>query len=357
MGRHAVIMAGGAGTRLWPLSRRDRPKQLMRLFEGKSLLRQAYERLHATFAAEQILVVTADQHLPLVSAELPELPAENLVGEPAVRDTANAICLAAVLLEQRDAGGVMGVFTADHIIRPVARFAEAVGRAIVAADANPEALVTLGVRPGNAATGYGYVRRGREIEAGVFEVAEFREKPDREMAERYVADGNYDWNSGMFVWTVKAILGELERHLPASVAALRPVAKAWGGAECKRLLVAAYPGLQKISIDYAVMEQARRVLAVPLDCDWLDVGSWAALAAVVPSDVHGNTTVARRAVLVDTEDTLVVAEDDHLLATMGVKDLVVVHSADATLICRRADAERLKEMVERLKNEFGEKYA
>jgi mannose-1-phosphate guanylyltransferase len=328
----------------------------MHLFAGRSLLRHAYERLAEGFEPSRIYVLTGEGHLPLIQEELPELPPKNLVGEPAVRDTANAVCLAACLLEARDPDGVMGIFTADHLISPTDRFLAAVDQACAWAAANGDALITLGLTPQWAATGYGYVQRGPEVSAGLYEVAQFKEKPDRATAERYVAEGGYYWNSGMFVWSVRAIIDELTRHLPASVDALRPVAQAWGRPEGRELLAKNYPGLQKISIDYAVMEKARRVLLIELDCDWLDVGSWTALAGAFQPDDAGNTAVAERTLLLDSANSILVSEGNHLLATIGVQDLIVVHSPDATLICRRRDAERLKVLVERLKEAYGEQY-
>jgi mannose-1-phosphate guanylyltransferase len=356
MANHAVIMAGGAGTRLWPLSRADRPKQLLRLFGGKSLLRHSFERLADFIEAGNINVITAEQHLPLVHEELPELPAANLWGEPAVRDTANAVCLSACLLEKRDPEGVMGIFTADHLITPQERFREVTEKAYSAAARHRDALVTLGITPRWAATGYGYVQKGEAIGDGVHQVVAFKEKPGKETAERYLADGAYYWNSGMFVWSVGAIVAELRRHLRASVEALSPVAEAWGRPEAKQMLGRAYPTLRKISIDYAVMEKAARVLLVEMPCDWLDVGSLASVAAAFKPDEMGNTAVLKNKILLEARNNILISEDDHLVAAFGVEDLVIVHSADATLVCRRSDAERLKKLVEVIRDEHGDGY-
>jgi mannose-1-phosphate guanylyltransferase len=222
--RHAVIMAGGSGTRLWPLSRRMRPKQLLRLFEGASLLQLARHRLEGLFAPAQIWVITSASYRDLVAAELPDLPTENLIGEPVGRDTANAIGLAANLLAQRDPDATMAVFTADHLISPQEPFAVAIRAGLDAAEAYPDSLVSFGITPDSPFSGYGYVRRGEPVAPRVYRVAEFKEKPAREQAEHYVRSGQYLWNSGMFAWRVSTILAELQRHLPTNAALLAALA-------------------------------------------------------------------------------------------------------------------------------------
>lgn len=356
MARHAVIMAGGAGTRLWPLSRRDRPKQLLRLFDGRSLLRGAFERLAGFVPPNAIHVITGQEHLPQVAEQLPELPAENLIGEPVGRDTANAVALAACVLARRDPTGVMGVFTADHIIRPVDAFRAALERGYSAAERNADALVTFGITPTEPHTGLGYVRRGEALGDGVFAVREFKEKPDLPTATRYVSSGEYLWNSGMFVWRTSAILAELERHLPENLAPLHDLAAAWDAPGRPARLAALYPQLKRISIDYAVMEKAARVLLVEMTCDWLDLGSWPALAAALPADASGNVSTAARAIVVDARNNILVTEADHLIAAVGVEGLVIVHSPDATLVCRREDAQRIKDLVGDVQRRFGDAY-
>lgn len=356
MKRRAVIMAGGAGTRLWPLSRQDRPKQLLPLLEGASLLRRSYERLRALLEPQEIFVITAGRHLGEVARQLPELPAENLIGEPCGRDTANAIGLAAALLHCRDPQTVMGVFTADHVIEPLERFAAAVRLGYEAAEANGDALVTFGIKPGWPHTGLGYIHRGQPMGPGLYAVRRFREKPDLPTATAYVDSGQYYWNSGMFVWRTETILAELHRHLPDSYLKLARIADRWGQPGGAELAGQLYPSLQKISIDFAVMEKARRVLVVEMDCRWLDVGSWAALASVFRPDEHGNIRALERAALVEARDNILVADGEHLIAAIGVSDLIVVHSADATLVCRRADAEKIKNLVSELQQAYGSRY-
>jgi mannose-1-phosphate guanylyltransferase len=357
MTRRAVIMAGGAGTRLWPLSRRERPKQLLRIVDGKSLLHEAFARLRLVFPPTDIYVIALAEHLPAIAEELPTLPPGNLIGEPVGRDTANAIGLAAAILHAKSPDTVMGVFTADHVIRPAERFAEVIERGFAAAEETPDALVTFGVKPTEPHTGLGYVERGEPHAAGVWRVRTFKEKPDLATARRYVDSGNFYWNSGMFVWRTAAILEQLRRHLPQAHAALMKAGAGWGDETGPRLASEVYPGLKKISIDFAVMEKAPNVLVVEMDLQWLDVGSWTALATVLGADAAGNTRALQRAVTLSSQDNILVAEGDHLIATLGVKDLVVVHSPDATLICHRDQVQRIRELVDRLQREYEQRYS
>ncbi len=353
---HAVIMAGGSGTRLWPLSRRSHPKQLLRIFEGKSLLRRSFERLAGLLPPEQIYVITGRDYIQPMAAELPELPRNNLMGEPCPRDTANAVGLAAHLLALRDPEATMGIFTADHIITPVEVFCATVRKGFEAAETNPDALVTFGIKPLTPHTGYGYVHRGRELESGVYEVAAFKEKPDLETARRYLASGEYYWNSGMFAWRLSAIIEQIRKHQPAIDAGLREVAAGFDDPAKAEAILARFSSLPKISIDFAVMEKADRVLTVEMPCEWLDVGSWTSLAEVFKPDESGNTHAAPNVVTLDARGNILVSESDHFIAAIGVSDLIVIHSDDATLICRKQDAQRIKDLVEHARKATGERY-
>lgn len=356
MKQAAVIMAGGAGTRLWPLSRRNRPKQLLRIVEGRSLLRLAFERLRSFLPETDIHVIALAEHLPAIGKELPEIPNENLIGEPVGRDTANAIALSAAIMHRRDPETTMGVFTADHLIRPTDRFAETVRLGFQTAGENADALVTFGIKPTQPETGYGYVHRGDFLQPGVSKVSAFREKPDLDTARRYLESGDYYWNSGMFAWKTRAILGQLKAHLPQTHDAALRIADAWQSPEGTRLAAEVYPGLERISIDFAVMEKARQVLVVEMAVDWIDVGSWTALPSVIGPDQNDNTGALERLAQIDSRGNVFVSEDDHLITAIGVNDLVVVHSPDATLICHRDQAQRIKEMVGELKTRYGDRY-
>jgi len=357
--RYAVIMAGGAGRRLWPLSRGSRPKQLLPLLGGKNLLSLAVERLEGLFENDNIWVITNAEYADQVGEALPNLPRENIVGEPEGRDTANAVALAAELLSARDENATMAVFTADHVIRPQEEFAACVTKALETAEKHPDALLTFGIRPSWPHTGLGYVHCESVAGAeGVYSVIGFKEKPDHQEARRYVESGQYFWNSGMFVWTAGAICGALNEFLPDSMAKLAAIGDAVRkGEDYAPVLVEVYPTLEKISIDYAVMEKARKVLMVELTCEWLDVGHWPALADVCEQDDSGNVIIAPNVMVMDSFRNVIVSEDDHLLAVMGMDDCIVVHAADATLVCNKSDSQRLKELVTAMEKKHGTKYS
>lgn len=345
-------MAGGAGTRLWPLSRRSKPKQLLRLFENASLLQHARRRLAGLFPPENIWVITSGAYLDRVRNELPDLPRENLIGEPEGRDTANAIGLAAHMLSLRNPDTTMAVFTADHIIRPQDVFQAAIRTGLEAAESDAAALITFGIRPDSAHTGYGYIHRGELLRPGVYRVAEFREKPSADAAESYVKSGEYYWNSGMFVWRTATILAELERCLPDNHRVLGELAASWRRVAGSEVAARAFAGLQKISIDFGVMEKSASVLVVEMNCTWQDLGSWTAVAAAQAKDGAGNVVIAPQTLLVDAKDNILVSESGHLVVLLGVADLVVVHSGDATLVCRKDQEQRLKELVKLREERF-----
>jgi mannose-1-phosphate guanylyltransferase len=370
--RHAVIMAGGSGTRLWPLSRAARPKQLLDvLTDGAagrpdgaphSLLAEAFARLRSVVPADCIWVCTAARYAEQVRAALPELAADRLVLEPVARDTANAVGLAAALVADVDPDAELAIVSADHVIRPVERFAAALERAYAALAERPRALVTLGITPTSPATGFGYVQRGAPTGlSGVAEAASFREKPDRATAEAYLASGEYLWNSGMFVWRAQTVLDALAKHLPETAAGLDRIVAAARGPERDAVLAEVFPTLSKISVDYAVLEPAAaepgRVLVVDLDVDWLDVGSWPALAATLEDDGAGNA-IRGLAVVVDGAGNIVFSDDPaHVVALVGVRDSVVVHTADVTMVCPVSDSERVKQLLAAVEARYGARYS
>jgi mannose-1-phosphate guanylyltransferase len=366
--RHAVIMAGGSGTRLWPLSRAERPKQLLDVVAddsaetgAHSLLVEAFDRLRAVLPADRIWVCTAARYGQQVRAALPDLAPDRLILEPVARDTANAVGLAAALVADADPDAELAVLSADHVIRPVERFAATLTTAYDALAVRPDALVTLGIRPTSPATGYGYVQRGAPTEVpGVAEAAAFREKPDRETAESYLTSGEYLWNSGMFVWRARTVLDALAEHLPESAEGLRRIVAAPAGAGRDAVLAEIFPTLPKISVDYAVLEPAAaepgRVLVADLDVDWLDVGSWPALAHTLDTDAAGNA-VRGLAVVVDGSGNIVFSDDpEHLVALVGVRDSVVVHTADVTMVCPVSDAERVKRLLAAVEERYGSRF-
>src|SRR5215210_8012647 len=314
-------MAGGSGTRLWPLSRAARPKQLLDVVASPdggahSLLAEAFGRLEHVLPAEQIWVCTAARYADAVRTALPRLRADRLVLEPTARDTANAVGLAAALVADVDPDAELAVVSADHVIRPVDRFAAALTTAYDLLAVRPRALVTLGVTPTSPATGFGYVLKGAPTGVpGAAEAASFREKPNRATAEEYLASGEYVWNSGMFVWRAQTVLEALRDHLPESADGLARIVAAPAGPERDAVLDEVFPTLPKISVDYAVLEPAAtepgRVLVVDLDVDWLDVGSWPALAHTLAADADGNAVRGLTA-CVDSSGNVVLSDDpDH----------------------------------------------
>ena len=352
--RYAVIMAGGAGRRLWPLSRLNRPKQLLPLVDGKPLLQIAIERLQGLFDVDAILVLTNAEYAGLVAETLPDLPPENIIPEPAVRDTANAIALGAELLAARDEDATMALFTADHVIRPNETFIEAVGLACEVAESNADSLMTFGIRPTWPHTGLGYIHCGEQVRPGVFHVREFREKPDHQTARRYVETGEHFWNSGMFVWTLGAVQRALNAYLPETMTALAPIREAAAaGKDYVPILNEVYPTLKPISIDYAVMEKADNVLMAELKCEWLDVGSWPALADVCSADSEDNVVIASDSIVLDSTRNIVVSHDGHLMAVVGMDDCIIVHSSDATLVCNKSDSQRLKDLLAEIEDRYG----
>jgi len=346
-------MAGGSGTRFWPLSRRDRPKQTLSLLGGASMVRQTVERLFPFFEAKDVFVVTAREHGELVRRDLDMLPEGNILEEPAGRDTAAAVGLAATFLQARDPEAAFAVLPADHYIDDRLKFHE--GLRVAREAARSGALVTLGIRPRGPSTAYGYLNRGPR-EGAAYRVRRFYEKPRIEAARAFVESGDYFWNSGIFVWEAWAILAAIERLLPSLARSLREIGEALGTSRFPMVLARAYSGIERVSIDYGVMEKAERVLMVEAPFGWDDVGSWAAAAERRGKDQAGNA-IEGKAVSVDTKDSLVLSEDpEHLVAVLGLEGYVVVHTRDATLVCPKARAGDLKKLVEEIRQKGYEKH-
>ncbi len=348
--RYAVIMAGGAGTRLWPMSTEAMPKQLIPFIEGRSLLEIAADRLEGLVPGDNQFVCTNERFRDAIRDSMPQFGDEQIIGEPEGRDTLAAVGLPAAILHRRDPDAVVGVFTADHLIEPIEVFQQRVRVGFDLAEKMPETLVTFGIQPSYPATGYGYIRLGAPMQQflGVHRVLTFREKPDPDTARAYLDSGEYLWNSGMFVWRAFTLLECIRQYQPEVHAALMKVADAWDTPGRQRVLNEVYPTIKKISVDYAVMEPAARdkgvnVATVRMSLTWLDVGGWPAFAKT--ADANGNRLAARYVIAVDSKDNLVVSEDDrHMIALLGVNDLIVVRSGGATLICHKSAAEKVKQI-------------
>lgn len=353
---HAMIMAGGGGTRFWPRSRERRPKQFLCVSGDRTLLQMALDRVEAQIPPERCWVLTGADYVAETAVQLPDLPAGRVVGEPCRRDTAAAIALGAALIARDDPEAVMVVTPADHVIEPVQEFRRAVHVAAQMAEEHADALVTFGITPTFPATGYGYIHRGALLAerqgVPVYQVQGFREKPDAELAEQYVASGEYFWNSGIFVWRAATILDALRRLKPALHDGARRIADAWGTPQAEEVLCREFDALERTSIDYAVMEKAaeagKRVLVVQAPYRWDDVGSWLAVERMHPQDADGNTVHAPHVGL-HTRDCVIVGEEGRLIATIGVDNLLIVQDGNATLIADRREEATVKQLVETLR--------
>jgi mannose-1-phosphate guanylyltransferase len=351
---YAVILAGGSGTRLWPLSRQGTPKQALRLVGERTLFQQAVERLAPLFPPERILIVTRSEHASILRSQTPEIPSANFLCEPEGRGTAAAIGLAAIVLRQQDPYAVMAVLTADHYIAGQAALLQALSAANDLAGAGY--LVTLGIRPQGPATGFGYIQQGPPLEENLGELAAFRverfiEKPDQALAQALVASGSTCWNSGMFAWHVNSILEEFQLQMPEFYTQLEGLAACLGTICFEDALRRTWPQVRKQTIDYGIMEGGRDVVVLPVEIGWADVGSWASLHGLLPADANGNAWVGPH-LAIDTHDTLVYG-GRRLVATIGLEKMVIVDTEDALLVCSADREQDVREVVRRLGEERG----
>jgi len=359
---YAMIMAGGTGKRLWPLSRQNRPKQVLRLIDGQTLLRRCFNRLRGVFEPERVFVLTNAAYVETVREELPEVPAAHVVAEPAVRDTASAIGLAATILAKGDPEATLAVVTADQVIQPVETFEGVLRDALTFVNRHLKAIVTFGIEPTFPSTQLGYIELGAARQEkgcvnAIHPVECFREKPDETTAWQYVTSGRFCWNAGMFVFRAQTMLDHLARFLPDSTEPLARIREAWGTPDQQAVLEAWFVRLPKISIDFAVMEKAPRVYAIRLPCRWLDLGAFRSLSEIAGRDEKGNVLAAACHEFLDSDGNIIVSEDNgHLIALIGVRGLVVAHSPDATLVCPIGQAERLKELLENVARHHGGRF-
>lgn len=363
--RHAMIMAGGSGTRLWPVSRAERPKQLIDLIEDRpssgsapgrrvSLLELAARRLEGLVSAEHRLICTGERYRAVIESVLPAFTGDRLLGEPAPRDTVNAVGFVAAVLEATSPGAVFAVLTADHVIEPDDAFQAAMRTGFELVEQDPARLVTFSITPTHPATGFGYVEKGDPIPGkdNAFRVERFVEKPDLARATAFVEAGTFGWNSGMFVFSARTILDCLKRFVPESAAGLAEIAAAWTTPDRQAVLDRVYPTLPKISVDYAIMEPAAKaddlaICGVEMPVRWLDVGSWPSYAETLDADEQGNRVSGPgHAAVLDGKDNLLVnaGSTEHAITLVGCDGLVVVRTDDATLVMPAAEAQRIKEL-------------
>ena len=349
---YAVVMAGGKGERFWPQSRTNHPKQLLRLIGNLTLIEQTVERLKPLVPLKNILIITNQDYVAPMRSLLADLPSENIIGEPVGRDTAPCVALAAGIVRAKAGSddAVMFLLPADHVIRNVQAMRCALEDCAKRAGESSN-MVTIGVNPTSASAGYGYIKCGEQLPDGMrtkfFKSLGFKEKPNIETAEKFIAAGNYKWNSGIFIWSVKTIMEAFARHAPE----LETMAKRLGDAFVKNnidnVLIEEYGKCDNISIDYAVMEKVKNVIVAECNFDWDDVGSWTALRNQVRPGKNNNV-VRGLSENIDSYNNIIVGDSKHLIALIDVDDLIIVHTDDATLVCNAKSAQRIKELVHNL---------
>jgi mannose-1-phosphate guanylyltransferase len=351
---YVLILAGGSGERFWPLSRRARPKQLLRLVGNKTLLEETLARLEGFVPAERILILTNREQEDGVRKLLGNFPKENIVAEPAKRDTAAAVALGTGWVASRDHAAIMAVLPADHLIANKDAFQETLALAAEAAE-ETSGLVTIGIKPSWACPGFGYIEQGKPVHLpkhpnknGIHRVLRFREKPNLDLAESFLRKGNFRWNAGMFVWSVPTMLREFNRHAPELADFISQLR---APENFQKALHERFAKLPRISFDYAIMEKADRVFVVEASFDWDDIGSWRGVANYFEKDNQGNAA-NRSITALDASNNIVFEEDGTTIALLGVHDLIVVRTRDALLICHRHEAERIKDLIGRIPAEL-----
>jgi mannose-1-phosphate guanylyltransferase len=357
---HAVIMAGGAGTRFWPASRAALPKQLLNLTGAQSMIQATVGRLGELVPSDRTLIVTNQRLVDQIAAQLSGVSSDSVVGEPCKRDTAPCIGLAAMYLARQDPAATMVVMPADHVIQDETAFQQAVAQAARLVDEQPGRIVTFGIRPTYPAETFGYIERGEAIEsasneAATFRVGQFREKPKADVARQYVESGDFYWNSGIFIWKAETILSELSARQPEMVEHLRAIVDAWGTDQFSETFEREFTAINGISIDYAVMEHATDVVVIEAPFDWDDVGNWQSLPRLIGKDDDGNTIDAKHIGL-KTSGSIVRGNSDHLLVTLGISDCIVVQTPDATLVANKHDEESIRELVKIIEERGWQEY-
>ncbi|QGJ71386.1 Alginate biosynthesis protein AlgA [Planctomycetales bacterium 10988] len=357
---HAIIMAGGSGTRFWPESTKMEPKQLLQLAGDETMMQATVSRLEGLVPADNLLIVTGAHLVEPIAQQLPKIPRDAIVGEPCKRDTAPCIGLAALLVAKNDPDGVMAVMPADHVISPDEKFREILKQAGDCVLANPNTIVTFGIKPTYPAEIYGYIERGEAVTDSsapekTYKVEQFKEKPAVEDAEKYLEAGTFYWNSGIFVWKAELILKALSEHQPEMFAHLQKIADSYGTPAYAETLEKEFTAIKPISIDYAVMEHYKDVLVIEAPFSWDDVGSWRALSRLRGTDDNGNTIVGKH-LGIRTEDCIVRGQKNHLITTLGMKNCIIVQTPNSTLVANKDDEEAIRELVKMIKEQGWEEH-
>jgi mannose-1-phosphate guanylyltransferase len=353
-------MAGGGGTRLWPVSRKERPKQLLPLLDDQTLFQSTVARLEKLFPAERILVVTVAEQAHIMQEQAPEIPPENYLIEPAPKGTASVVGLAAAVLKLRDPDAMMAVLPSDHFIRNRDLFHYLLRAAFDVAQKGY--LVTLGITPTYPSTAYGYIQQGDplngEFKYPVYAVKCFVEKPDEQKAHEFLRKGDHSWNSGMFVWRADDILGEIKKQMPQLYESVTKISAAWNTSQKEEVLESLWYDLKNVTVDYGIMENAELVAVLPAGgLGWSDVGSWNSLVEVLLPDMNGNIAQNAHHLAIDTHNSLVYSNDNQrLVVTIGVDDMVLVDVGDVLLVCKSDQAQKVRDVVEHLKKHRQDKY-
>ena len=357
---YTTIMAGGSGTRFWPASRKLNPKQLLKLTGDRSMIQSTVDRLDGLCPPENVLIVTNKILVNAIAEQLPGVPRQSIIGEPAKRDTAPCVGLAASLIAARDPEAIMVVMPADHVISPTEVFQQAINAAVEQVEADDSRIVTFGIKPTYPAEVFGYIERDDEnvIVGGkfpCFQVSRFREKPNRDTAQEFLNAGSFYWNSGIFVWKAKTILAALENFVPRIAAPIKNIASFIGKPEYEEVLQREFTAIEGTSIDFAVMEQYDNVCVIEAPFEWDDLGNWSALPRLSGVDGQKNTIDAKH-LGISTENCIVRSENGHLIVTVGMKDCIVVHTPDATLIADLSHEAEIKKVVQLLEEKDWSEY-
>ncbi|MGM0547316.1 MAG: mannose-1-phosphate guanylyltransferase [Bacteroidota bacterium] len=352
---HAVIMAGGSGTRFWPKSTEACPKQFLNIFGDRTMLQSTVDRISPLIPAERVWVITNDKYVELVQEQLPDVPENNIVGEPVGKNTAPCVAAAATLIQQKDPEGTMVVLPADHLIADAETFLSVLESAKAKAQ-EQNALVTIGIKPDHPETGYGYIEFDEDTSEKVLahqskKVKQFREKPDLQTAKKFISSGNFLWNSGMFIWKAATILKKFETHLPNIFDEVTKLKSAVGSDNQKEAINTFYFSCTSISIDYGIMEQADSVFVVPGSFGWNDVGSWRAVYDLREKDEDGNVIQAAHTAFADAKNNLIQSEGEKMIALVGVENLAVVETDNAILVCDLDHSQGVKKVVNKLRQD------
>lgn len=354
--RYCVIMCGGIGSRFWPYSRADRPKQFIDFFgTGRSLLQMSYDRITSLVPKENIIIVTNGKYSPLVKEQLPELSDSQILCEPARRNTAPCIAWAACHIHAIDPEASIIVTPSDHVITRELQFVESIERGFRFVESN-DALLTLGIKPTRPETGYGYIQIGQPVEDGINKVKTFTEKPDRDLAQVFVESGEFFWNSGIFLWSVKSILSALHEYAPDLMSVFERGNGCFGTSDEMEFINREFPGCVNISIDYAVMERAGNVYVECVDFGWNDLGTWSALYDMSPKNTDKNVTQNCRVLSYSSSGNIFAVNEDKLVVVSGLADYVIADSDDVLLICPKSEEQSIKLYVNDVKLAYGDKY-